>query len=55
MHEFLTARCPLCGAEIEIPQDTDFGELYECDVCGAEVEVVELDPLELQPVTEIEK
>lgn len=41
------AECPICGAEVELPEGTLSGELIECPDCGAELEVVSVDPAEL--------
>lgn len=55
MFDTVTIICSICGGEVEIPDDTDYGEIYECPTCGAELEVVEIDPIEVQLVSEIEK
>jgi len=43
----MTAECPECAAEIELPEDTIQGEIIECPDCGVELEVIELAPLTL--------
>lgn len=42
------AECPVCGAEIELPEDTVQGELIECPDCGTELEVASVNPFTLQ-------
>ncbi|MDR0797269.1 MAG: lysine biosynthesis protein LysW [Nitrososphaerota archaeon] len=32
-------KCPDCDAELEIPQDTEIGEIISCSGCGLELEV----------------
>ncbi len=41
----MKAPCPLCGAEVELPDDVMAGELLECPSCGATLEVHEQDGL----------
>ena len=31
--------CPVCGGEIEIPDDALSGEIFEHDECGAQLEL----------------
>jgi alpha-aminoadipate carrier protein LysW len=33
------ANCPDCDAELEIPSDTEIGEIVSCSGCGLELEV----------------
>jgi alpha-aminoadipate carrier protein LysW len=33
------ARCPDCDAELEVPADTEAGEIVSCPGCGLELEV----------------
>jgi lysine biosynthesis protein LysW len=33
------AKCPDCDAELEIPSDTELGEIVSCSGCGLELEV----------------
>ena len=35
----MKAKCPVCGAEIELPDDVMDGEIVECESCGAQLEV----------------
>ncbi|MEM2986170.1 MAG: alpha-aminoadipate/glutamate carrier protein LysW/ArgW [Candidatus Caldarchaeum sp.] len=30
--------CPVCGASVEVPNDSLPGELFECGDCGAQLE-----------------
>ncbi len=55
MYDTYCVICPLCEGDIEIPEDTDYGEIYECPICGVELEVIEIDPIEVQLVSELEK
>ena len=32
-------KCPDCDAELEIPSDTEIGEILSCSGCGLELEV----------------
>lgn len=43
----LNAECPVCGAPIELAEDTVVGELLICPDCGSELEVLSLDPPEV--------
>ena len=36
--------CIVCGADLELPDDTVIGELLICDECGTELEVTGIDP-----------
>lgn len=42
------AECPVCAAEIQLPEDTVQGELIECPDCGTELEVTSVNPFALQ-------
>jgi alpha-aminoadipate carrier protein LysW len=42
------AECPVCAAEIQLPEDTVQGELIECPDCGTELEVTSVNPFTLQ-------
>ncbi|RLG42299.1 MAG: sulfonate ABC transporter [Thermoproteota archaeon] len=41
----MKAPCPVCGAEVELPDDVMAGELLECPSCGATLEVHEQEGL----------
>ena len=49
------AECPICGAEIEMPDDTVVGELTECVDCGTELEVTSTDPIKIEEAPEVEE
>ena len=51
----MVAECPVCEAEVELPEDTEEGEIVECADCGAELEVVSTDPPELAEAPEEEE
>lgn len=44
------AKCPDCGAELEVPENVMMGEVLSCPDCGLELEVkrIEGDSLEVQ-------
>ncbi len=49
----IKAKCPVCGAEIELPDDVMDGEIIECEACGAQLEVKrEGDKVELKVAEE---
>ena len=33
------AKCPDCDADLDVPQDTEKGEIVSCPGCGLELEV----------------
>ena len=39
--------CPICGGEVENPEDPVEGELLECAECGSELEILGLGPIVL--------
>jgi len=41
----MKAPCPVCGADVELPDDVMAGELLECPSCGATLEVHEQEGL----------
>jgi alpha-aminoadipate carrier protein LysW len=43
----VTATCPECAAEIELPESTEQGEIVPCPECGVELEVLSTDPVQL--------
>ncbi len=47
------ASCPDCDAELEIPSDTEIGEIVSCSGCGLELEVKTIKDgcVELQELT----
>jgi alpha-aminoadipate carrier protein LysW len=36
------ARCPDCDAELDVPADTEKGEIVSCSGCGLELEVKQI-------------
>jgi len=49
------AECPVCGADVELADDTVEGELLECPDCGVELEVTSVDPFELSEAPQEEE
>jgi len=49
------AECPVCGADIELDEDTEIGELIECPECGSELEVTGTDPFVLEEAPQEEE
>jgi alpha-aminoadipate carrier protein LysW len=49
------ANCPECDGTIELTDDLEAGEILVCPDCGMELEVMSVDPLELEPVPEVEE
>ena len=47
--------CPVCAAEVEVPQDPVEGELFDCEECGSELEIMSLDPVVLGEAPEAEE
>ena len=39
LNQNLKARCPDCDAELNVPVDTEKGEILSCPGCGLELEV----------------
>ncbi len=50
-----TLKCPVCGGDIEIPDDAMSGELFEHEECGAqlELEIDEKGDMRLKEAEEI--
>ena len=47
--------CIECGAEIEVEDDVEVGEILMCEQCGAELEVTNNDPIEVDLAPEVEE
>ena len=47
--------CPICDAEVAMPQDPIEGELLECEDCGMELEILALDPVTLGEAPDAEE
>jgi alpha-aminoadipate carrier protein LysW len=44
--------CPDCGGEMEVPDDTENGEIISCPSCGLELEIkVEIDGFSFHELT----
>ncbi|MFZ0995750.1 MAG: lysine biosynthesis protein LysW [Candidatus Dormiibacterota bacterium] len=48
-------RCPDCGAELDLGEVQEVGDLVDCPNCGATFELVALAPLTLAPFEDEEK
>ncbi len=44
-----TVTCTECAAEIDLPANTEMGEILVCPDCGVDLEVVSLDPAAVEP------
>ena len=51
----LTAECPVCGTDVELPEGTVQGELITCPDCGVELEVISLDPPQIEEAPQEEE
>ncbi len=50
----MKAKCPVCGADVELPDDVMDGEIVECPSCGAQLEVKKSgDKIELKLAEEV--
>ncbi|MDY0018534.1 MAG: hypothetical protein RBT47_00885 [Anaerolineae bacterium] len=49
------ARCPECNARLNTPSDLELWDHLFCEACGVELEVIELNPLELEVVYDLEE
>jgi alpha-aminoadipate/glutamate carrier protein LysW len=51
--ENVQAKCPDCDAELNVPSDTEKGEILSCPGCGLELEVkqVKAGCVDLQELT----
>ena len=47
--------CSECTAKLELPPNTEAGEIVVCPDCGAELEVMSLDPIVLELAPEVEE
>ena len=47
--------CVECGAEVDLADDVEVGEIVDCGTCGSELEVVEVDPVVLEVSPELEE
>lgn len=53
--EVAEAKCPDCGAELDLRDALEVGDLVDCPSCGATFELVETEPLKLAPFVDEEK
>ncbi len=49
------AECPICGADVELGEDTVQAELIECSECGSELEVTGIEPYSLEEAPQEEE
>ncbi|MGC9467352.1 MAG: hypothetical protein ACP5HS_02055 [Anaerolineae bacterium] len=49
------ARCPECGAKLQLPENLSRWDRIYCESCNAELEVLSLRPLELEAVYDFEE
>ena len=47
--------CPDCGAELDLAEAEEVGDLVDCPNCGAAFELVALEPFTLAPFVDEEK
>lgn len=47
--------CPECGANIEMENNVEVGEIISCADCGAELEVTVIDPVTLKLAPEADE
>ncbi|GAD53280.1 lysine biosynthesis protein lysW [Halarchaeum acidiphilum MH1-52-1] len=45
--------CIQCGADIDLHDDLEVGEIVDCGTCGAELEVTDVDPVTLEEAPEL--
>lgn len=50
-----TAECPECGAEVQLSDKVEKGEIVQCNDCGSDLEVVNNNPVELALAPEEEE
>jgi len=51
----IASECPVCAAEVELPEDAVQGELISCPDCGTELEIISLDPPKLDEAPQEEE
>lgn len=51
----VSAACPECGKEIDVPEQVAICYILTCPLCAAELEVVGLDPVDLALAPEVEE
>ncbi len=45
--------CPVCGEEVDIPEDCEAGGTLYCGECEEELEIIRVEPMRLKRVTEL--
>ena len=50
-----SAECPECGAQIELPESTEAGEILSCQDCGTRLEVRSASPPVLEKAPKVEE
>ncbi|GAA0296231.1 MULTISPECIES: lysine biosynthesis protein LysW [Halarchaeum] len=45
--------CIQCGADLDLHDDLEVGEIVDCGTCGAELEVTDDDPVTLEEAPEL--
>ncbi len=51
----LAGTCPDCGADLDLAEVGEIGDLVDCPNCGATFELVGVTPLTLAPFEDEEK
>lgn len=49
------AECPECGAEVEMAENVEEGEIVVCPDCGVELEVLSVSPVTLGLAPEVQE
>jgi alpha-aminoadipate carrier protein LysW len=50
------AICPECETDLDLDEEElDEGEIVSCPECGTDFEVITINPLELNPVSELDE
>lgn len=51
----MNVKCPVCDADVKVPNDAMVGELLNCGDCGTELEVTSLSPLTVEEAPEVQE
>ncbi|MHB1501555.1 MAG: lysine biosynthesis protein LysW [Candidatus Dormibacteria bacterium] len=51
----IAQECPDCGAQLDLTEAEEVGDLVDCPNCGAAFELVALQPFTLAPFVDEEK
>lgn len=51
----MEAECPVCSAQVPVPNDAVVGELISCAECASELEVTKLEPVTLEEAPQEEE